>query len=100
MRILLLGALLVASACASSPAGGEAPVPRELTGAITEIARGDGGEIEVFTVEGTHRIRIDQGRDYGFNLEHLAEHQTTGDPVRVTTESRYGVAYAVEILDA
>ncbi|HEX6262295.1 MAG TPA: hypothetical protein VF097_05550 [Actinomycetota bacterium] len=99
MRIVLGIVVLALAACSSSPATEES-VPGEVTGAITEIARGDGDEIEAFTVDGTHRIRIDPGREYGFDLEHLVEHQTTGDPVRVTTESRYGVAYAVEILDA
>jgi len=71
---------------------------------ITEIERGDGGEIAAFTVredEGSsYGIRIDHARDYGFDLEHLVEHQTTGDPVIVTTEDRDGTAYAFQIIDA
>lgn len=97
MRILLALSLSLAGAC-SSP-----PVPDEVTGVIVEIDRGDAEEIVGFTVEGdgsSYGIRIDPARDYGFDLEHLVEHQTTGDPVIVTTEARDGTAYAVEILDA
>jgi len=103
MRFLLVVTLALTAACSSSP-GTEPPVPEEITGVITEIERDDAGGITAFMVsadEGsTHDIRIDPARDYGFDLEHLVEHQTTGDPVIVTTEKRDGTAYAVEILDA
>lgn len=99
MRIVLGIVVLALAACSSSPAT-EEPVPEELTGVITAIERDGSGEIEAFTIDETHRIRIDPARDYGFDLEHLEEHETTGQPVLVTTEPRDGAAYAVEILDA
>ena len=103
VRPLLALALALTAAC-SSAGGDPSPVPAEVTGVIIEIERGDGGEIAAFTVrenEGSsYGIRIDHARDYGFDLEHLVEHQTTGDPVVVTTEDRDGSAYATSIVDA
>lgn len=99
--VLLLIPVGLLGACGTSTPE-TSPVPSELTGVIVQVDRGDEGEIVGFTVEDgeTYRIRIDPARDYGFDLEHLAEHEATGDPVRVTTETRRGEAYAVEILDA
>lgn len=95
--VLVLAALLPA-ACASEP-----EVPSTVTGLITSIERSDAGGITGFTVEargGPQDVRIDPGRDYGFDLEHLEEHRAQALPVRVTLKERDGQAYAVEILDA
>ena len=97
MRVMLLAALLL-TACASEP-----EIPSSVTGLITSIERSDAGGIAGFTVEARgqpHDVRIDPGRDYGFDLEHLEEHRAQALPVRVTLEEREGEAYAVEILDA
>ena len=103
MRPFLALALALTAAC-SSAGGDPSPVPAEVTGVIIEIERGDGGEIAAFTVRenqgSSYGIRIDHARDYGFDLKHLVEHQTTGDPVVVTTEDRDGSAYATSIVDA
>lgn len=98
--VLLLIPVGLLGACGSPTP--EVQVPSEVTGVIAQVDRGDDEGIVGFTVEDgeTYRIRIDPARDYGFDLEHLAEHEATGDPVRVTTETRRGEAYAVEILDA
>ena len=82
---------------------GAPTAPTEVTGPITAIGRNDAGAITSFTVEedGTsYRIRIDQTRDYGFDLEHLEEHRVQRLPVRVTLDDRDGTLVAVEILDA
>jgi hypothetical protein len=98
MRVLVvLAVLFLLAACASAP-----EVPPEVTGLITAIQRGDRGAITGFTVDAEgerYDIRIDPGRDYGFDLEHLEEHRAQELPVRVTVRERDGQAYAVEILD-
>lgn len=90
--------LLLAAACAS-----ELDFPAEVTGLITAVERNDRGTITAITVDadgGAYDIRIDPGRDYGFDLEHLEEHRAQELPVRVTIEQRGDDAFAVEILDA
>jgi hypothetical protein len=97
VRVFLSLAVAAAVAC-----GGPA-APTEVTGPIADIGRNDEGAITSFTVEeaGTeYRIRIDQTRDYGFDLEHLEEHRVQRLPVRVTLDDRDGTLFAVEILDA
>lgn len=79
------------------------PAPDVVTGLITSIGRDGNGTIETFAVsqgDASYDVRIDPGRDYGFDLEHLAEHRAGRLPVRVTLDERDGVLYAVEILDA
>jgi hypothetical protein len=98
MRWVVLVAVCLLPACAPEP-----EVPPSVTGLITSIDRSDRGGITGFTVEAEgerYDIRIDPGRDYGFDLEHLEEHRAQSDPVRVTIEERDGQAYAFEILDA
>jgi hypothetical protein len=93
-------ALLLAVACGTRE---PASPPDQVTGLITAIGRGDDGAIESFTVRGgdqSFQIRIDPGRDYGFNLEHLAAHRASEWPVRVRLEQRDGTLYAVDIVDA
>ncbi|MGH2677165.1 MAG: hypothetical protein ACRDHB_02235, partial [Actinomycetota bacterium] len=81
MRTTAVSLLLaVAVACGDRPGvpSGAAEAPAEVTGLITAIGRNDAGAITSFTVEevGTpYRIRIDQTRDYGFDLEHLEAHR-------------------------
>ena len=97
VRLFLSLAVVAAVAC-----GGPA-APTEVTGPITDIGRNDEGAITSFTVEEdgpSYRIRIDQTRDYGFDLEHLEEHRAQRLPVRVTLDDRDGTLVAVEILDA
>ena len=102
--MLVVGLVLAASCSSTPPSEQSPPVPDEVTGTITGVERGDAGEIAAFTVSGnggpSYEISIDPARDYGFDLEHLVEHQTTGDPVIVTTEDRDGTAYALQIIDA
>jgi hypothetical protein len=92
--------LAAAIACGSAS---PPPAPDAVTGLIVAIDRDDAGTIESFTVHQggePYEIRIRRGRDYGFDLEHLAEHRTGRLPVRVTLEERDGDLYAVRILDA
>jgi hypothetical protein len=98
-----LGALaliaLAATACGSDEG---APPPPDLTGVITHV-EGEGSDIESFTVEsglGEWELLIVDGRDYGFDLAHLREHEASGDPVRCTIEVRDGEPFALEIEDA
>ena len=95
MRSLLLPLTALLVACGSAPE----PVPERVTGLIQEVERGGSGEISAFTVRG-YEIRIEPGRDYGFDLEHLVEHQVQRLPVRITLDERDDGLYAVEILDA
>jgi hypothetical protein len=74
-----------------------------VTGLITRIARGADGGIHQFTVRQgaeSFEVLIDPRRDYGFDLEHLEQHQASDWPVTVRLEQRDGALYAVEILDA
>jgi hypothetical protein len=48
----------------------------------------------------SYQILIDPARDYGFDLAHLREHQSTGDPVRVRLQQREEALYALRIDDA
>ena len=92
-------AAVVAAGCGKEPPS----APETLTGVITEIAAGDDGEITRFDLDaagGSYAILIDPGRDYGFDLNHLREHESTGDPVRVRLRERDEALYALRIDDA
>ncbi len=98
--------LLAALALAAGATGcGESrqSVPPAAVGVITEID-GEGSGVRSFTLEtqdhGTFEVFIAGDVDYGFDLAHLHEHETMGDPVRCTLEEREGRAYALEIVDA
>ena len=96
---LLAAVLLAGVACGSD---GD-PAPRQVTGVITEITRGTGGQIQSFAVrrgDQSVEIQVDRQRDYGFDLEHLEVHRRSNWPVMVRLEQRDGTLYAVEILDA
>lgn len=101
MRLAAVGLLvaLVVSGC-----GKEAPAPpMALTGVITEVAAGTGGKVTGFDLDAageSHEILIDPARDYGFDLTHLYEHQSSGDPVRVRLQQRDRALYALRIDDA
>jgi hypothetical protein len=99
MRLVVpLAVPFLLAACASEP-----EAPSSVTGLIVSVERTDRGGITGFTVEAdgeTHDIRIDPGRDYGFDLEHLEVHRAQALPVRVALEDRVGTLFAVEILDA
>lgn len=79
------------------------PAPRVLTGVITQIAAGAAGEVTGFDLRAggkPYNILIEPGRDYGFDLNHLYEHESTGDPVRVRLRSENEALFAVQIDDA
>lgn len=89
---------LVVSGCAKEAP----PPPSALTGVITEIAAGGDGEVTGFDLDAggeSHEILVDPARDYGFDLAHLYEHQSTGDPVRVRLQQRDAALYALRIDD-
>ncbi len=98
--LLLLAATLAASAACGG--GGGEPPPSELTGQIVAID-GEGSEIRSFTLasEGEeYEIFVAPEVDYGFDLAHLHEHETAGDPVRCRLEERDDRLYALTIEDA
>jgi hypothetical protein len=99
---LLLAALALAAGAASCGESRD-PVPSTAVGVITTI-EGEGSAVRSFTLEteddGTFEVFIATDVDYGFDLAHLHEHETTGDPVRCRLEEREGEAYALEIVDA
>ncbi|HET6771497.1 MAG TPA: hypothetical protein VFH75_07650 [Actinomycetota bacterium] len=76
--------------------------PSTLTGVITRVAEA-GGEVASFDLaagEKSYEILIDPGRDYGFDLNHLYEHESTGDPVRVRLRAEDETLFALQIDDA
>lgn len=87
-----------------SACGKEAPAPPTvLTGVITEVAAGASGKVTGFELDASgesYEILIDPARDYGFDLTHLNEHQSTGGPVRVRLQQRDAALYALRIDDA
>jgi hypothetical protein len=98
----LLFLVLVASACGQKEETAP-PAPARLTGVITDIASGAGGEITGFDLDAagmSYNILIEPDRDYGFELDHLYEHESTGDPVRVRLRSENEALYALQIDDA
>lgn len=98
MAVGLLVALSVSGCGKEAP-----PPPAVLTGVITDITAEGSGEVTGFDLDAageSYEILIDPARDYGFDLTHLYEHQTTGDPVRVRLQQREEALYALRIDDA
>ena len=99
---MLLAALALVAGAASCGESRD-PVPSTAVGVITAIER-EGTEVTSFMLEtddeGTLEVFIAADVDYGFDLAHLHEHETTRDPVRCRLEEREGRAYALEIADA
>jgi hypothetical protein len=96
--------LVLSLACAALAACGseESRPPAELVGAIVEV-QSDNGSVVSFTLDAggeTHTIYIAKDVDYGFDLRHLHEHRTTGEPVPCNLEERGERLYALEIADA
>lgn len=112
IAVLLLACLaLLGAACggdeAEEPSGGEAvaseDAPDEVTGVVLDVESEGVGEVTSFTLkedDETYEIFIAEDVEYGFNLGHLSEHLTSGDPVRVPLEERDGKLYALSIDDA
>jgi hypothetical protein len=99
-RILALALLLqlATTACRNE----EPTPPSDVTGVITRVADAD-GEVASFDLDAgveSFEILIDPGREYGFDLTHLYEHQSSGDPVRVRLRERDEALYALRIDDA
>lgn len=77
--------------------------PEEVTGVLLDVESEGLGEVTSFVLkegDDTYEIFIADDVDYGFNLGHLSEHLTTGDPVRVPLEVRDDKLYALSIDDA
>ena len=102
-RLLALAtAILVACGGGGGSTDTPPPAPPEVTGVILEITR-DEGRVASFVLlagDSEYEIQLDPERDYGFDLEHLEEHRTTKDPVRVQTERRGEAAVALSVDDA
>jgi hypothetical protein len=101
-RLVAVGVLLSVAAWGC---GGEeeSPPPSVLTGVITQVRPATGSNVTGFDLDAageSYEILIDPARDYGFDLAHLREHQTTGDPVRVRFRQRGEGLYALRIDDA
>jgi hypothetical protein len=99
----LIVALALLLGVGSTACGREAPAgPSVVTGVITDVAA-TGGQVTSFDLDAegeSYRIQIDPGRDYGFDLTHLNEHQSTGDPVWVRLRRQGEGLYALRIDDA
>ncbi len=99
---VLCCALLLGAACGGDD-GDDAAAPSEVTGVILDIESEGIGQVTSFELKDgdeTYEIFIAGDVDYGFDLGHLNEHLTTGDPVRVPLEERGGKLYARSIDDA
>jgi hypothetical protein len=102
VRLVVL-LVLFAPLAAACGGGEEADFPTELVGTIVAVESSDDGTIASFTLEAAdevHTIHIAEDVDYGFDLAHLHEHRTTGEPVRCVLEVRGERLYALEIADA
>jgi hypothetical protein len=107
--IILALVVIFGTACGDDdPAPAPAPAPDgqespgETTGPVTEVEI-EGDAVVAFVVESqgeSYRFLVDSSIDYGFDLHHLEEHQTSGDPVLVEFEQRGDGLYALAILDA
>lgn len=98
--ISLVAGLIAGTACSKEKTP---PPPAALTGVISQIGAEAGGEVTGFDLEAggkSYNILIDPGRDYGFDLNHLYEHESTGDPVRVRLRAENETLYALQIDDA
>ena len=103
---------LLAPACSDEgsdeePASGEAvaaeDAPDEVTGVLLEVESEGLGEVTSFLLkdgDDRYEIFIASDVEYGFDLGHLNEHLTTGDPVTVPLEVRGDKLYALSIDDA
>ena len=91
-------ALLIFVSCSS---GGEAQPEGTLEGTVGEVTVEENlvTSFELETEDETVTIGIDPERDYGFDLFHLEEHASTGDPVIVETETEGDDLVAVTIED-
>ena len=92
-RRLAAATLVVVAAC--SPASGTVRGPvvsveGDLTAVTSFSVLVKGDMLSFLTLE---------DQEYGFPLQHLAEHQRTGDPVVVGWELRDDVRYALSIED-
>jgi len=94
--------LLVVTGAACGGDGGA--TPEAVTGVITEVSWSeDRTEVRSFILDGDdddYEIWIDDEVEYGFDLAHLEEHRTTGEPVRVELRNDDGELYAERIDDA
>ncbi|MDQ4126161.1 MAG: hypothetical protein M3134_11280 [Actinomycetota bacterium] len=105
--VALLGAACGGDEAEEPAAEGEhvaaADAPDEVTGVLLEVESEGVGEVTSFVLkdgDDTYEIFIADDVDYGFNLGHLNEHLTTGDPVHVPLEVRDDKLYARSIDDA
>jgi hypothetical protein len=111
LALALCCAALLVPACASDEGSEEAAsgelvaaedAPPEVTGVLLEIDSEGLGQVTSFVLkdgDARYEIFIASDVDYGFDLGHLNEHLTTGDPVRVSLEVRGDELYALAIDD-
>lgn len=97
-------ALLVLASCSASGTSNDSPDAETgpLHGQVTDVTVEDDvvTGFELNTGEDTVTIAIDPERDYGFDLFHLEEHVSSGDPVLVETETEGDDLVALSIEDA
>lgn len=105
---------LAGAACGGSgDEGGDAPAtsgfvaaaeaPDEVTGVLLDVESEGLGDVTSFVLkdgDAQYEIFIASDVEYGFDLGHLSEHLTSGDPVTVPLEVRDDKLYALSIDDA
>lgn len=77
--------------------------PQVLTGVIVGVDSAGLGDIRSFELkkgDETWLIFIDPQVDYGFDVGHLSEHLSSGQPVTVEIDARAGKLFASSIGDA
>lgn len=106
--------VLLGAACGWDDGGGDAPAaegglvaaadaPNEVTGVLLDVESEGLGNVTSFVLkdgDDRYEVFIAPDVDYGFDLGHLTEHLTSGDPVRVPLEVRDDKLYATAIEDA
>ena len=101
-RLSVLALVLLACvACGGESTLSGEDVPATVTGDVVEVRPTD-GDVESFVVEqdgSRYEILIADDVEYGFDLAHLREHMTAGDPVQVAIEQRSDGAMALSIED-
>lgn len=98
--LLSLLAFVLASGCAGNPS---TTTPARVTGVVVEVTSQGLGKVTGFVLkdgERNYEIMIDRAIDYSFPLDHLSEHQATGDPLKVRLEERGQALVALSIEDA
>ena len=98
-----IAGIAAAAGCGGRGGGPATETPEPARGKIVSLETGADDAITGFTLrtadEQSLEIAIADDVDYGFDLAHLREHMSTGDPVSCKLEERDGRLYALTVED-